>query len=230
MVLAVAVILSSIFRDSAAYVDRWVEQVSALNEHVPVSVVVAEGDSTDDTRVQLAQAISDADFDGMILHVDHGGPKFGSVIHPQRWAQIARVCNAVAARVSRMIGDDDAWVYVESDLVWPSETLTALLEGLDEHPAVAAMSLHPRDERFYDIWGHRGLDGVEFTPNPPYHSSLNGERWVEIDSAGSCFAMRGKWARVARFSDADCIRGIGRTLRSHGGSLWLDTEAVVRHP
>ena len=46
-------ILASIFRDSATYVDRYVEQVKALRELMPVRVVAVEGDSTDDTYDQL---------------------------------------------------------------------------------------------------------------------------------------------------------------------------------
>lgn len=226
-----SLVLSSIFRDATSYIPRWVEQVTALHEQRPLSVVVGEGDSTDGTRVELAQAISDAPFDGLILHVDHGGPKFGSVDNPQRWGQIARVCNTVAARVSGQIGDDDIWCYVESDLVWTWDDMIRVVDGAQDDIAVAPLSINGRSGAFYDIWGHRGADGECFTWDPPYHPSLDtDERYVEIASAGSCFAMRGKYAHVSRFSDADCIRGIGRTLRQHGAKLMLDTHSQVVHP
>jgi hypothetical protein len=222
-------ILSSIFRNATSYIPRWIEQVVALSDKQPLTVVVAEGDSTDQTGPMLRQEIAAAGLDGTVLTVNHGGPEFDPIDDPKRWYQIAHVCNTVMACVAGKIHDDDEFMYVESDLVWPVDMALTLLDDLEDYPAVAPMSMSGPTGQFYDIWGHV-KDGECFTWNPPYHPGLNGTRFTEIDSAGSCFVTSGRLARKIRFSSSDCIRGIGRDLRKHGASLWLDTSVETLHP
>ena len=222
------VVLSSIFRDSAEYVRRYFDQVNDLAWELSgkafSSLVIAEGDSTDDTYEAIREHLR---IDDVLLQVNHGGRKFGSVDHPERWANIAKVCNTVA----------DHWpegatvIYVESDLIWEPETMLRLLEDLDTVPAVAPMCM--KDGRFYDLWGHRGLDGERFTMGPPYHKDLEAtdDALVEIGSAGSCVVMRPEIARVARFGENDCMVGLGRSIRFEaGGHLYLDRTVAVHHP
>jgi hypothetical protein len=219
------IVLASIFRDSTSYLDRYFAQVEALREHLDVRLALCEGDSLDDTYRQLKRQASK---DDLVMWRDHGGPKFGSVDHVQRWAQIAWVCNELL-RAIRHSFPGLPLVYVESDLIWEPETPLTLLADLEHVPAVAPMSMH--QGRFYDLWGHRGLDGVRFRPHPPYHDDLaHAEGLVEISSAGSCVVMRPEVAAVAEFGDNDCIVGLGRSIRHNGGGLYLDPRVAVHHP
>lgn len=217
-----SVVIGSIFRDSTGYLDRYFAQVQALAEHVSIKLVVAEGDSTDGTFGALADALTT---DDTLLKVDHGGPKYGSVDHADRWWRIAKVCNAVMAAIPP--GMDV--IYVESDIIWDASTMLGLLNDLREVPAVAPMCF--QGERFYDVWGHRGLDGRRFDPWPPYHPALEAttDRLVPIASAGSCIVMRADVAGQVRFGINDCIIGLGRDLQQTGG-LYLDRELHVTHP
>lgn len=220
--------LTSIFRDSVEYVDRYFEQVAKLEAHLgeEVRLVLAEGDSTDDTYEAISEHLVDHANGDELLKVDHGGPKYGSVDNPDRWARIAMVCNRVMEAASAYLGPK---IYVESDLIWTPQTMEQLLEDLAVVPAVAPLSM--RHGSFYDIWGHRGLDGERFQSAPPYHPSINGAPLVEIGSAGSCVVMREEVARVARFGELDCIVGLGRDIRYNAkASLWLDTRVQVEHP
>lgn len=116
-------------------------------------------------------------------------------------------------------------------VVWNSHSLMrVLLDDLDVVPAVAPLSLwsDPPD-RYWDTWGHVGLDGAPFQHEPPYHPCTV-EHLPTIRSAGSCFAVRPGLARLVRFSPVDCIRGVGRSIRDGGGSLHLDPRVAVRHP
>jgi hypothetical protein len=108
--------------------------------------------------------------------------------------------------------------------------MVQLLEDLQVKDAVACMSMH--DGRFYDVWGHRGLDGYRFTTHPPYHVALERSQspLVEIMSAGSCVVMRPEVAKVARFGSVDGIVGLGRSIRMKGFTLWLDRRCQVTHP
>lgn len=187
-----------------------------------MQLVVAEGDSTDDTWKMLESSLED---DDLLLKKEHGGPKFGSVDHMDRWWRIALVCNAVMDAIPH---DGRPVIYVESDLIWTPDVMISLLADLATVSAVAPMSM--RDGRFYDIWGHRGLDGARFSPHPPYHRDLEGaEGLVPIGSAGSCVVMRGDVAARVRFGENDCIVGLGRDLQQNGG-LYLDPRVAVHHP
>lgn len=220
-------VVASIFRNAERYVDRYFEQIDRLRQEMPVRLVIAEGDSTDDTLTLLERKIGDKD---TLLKVDHGGPEFDSIDHPTRWAQIAYVCNAVLDQLA--MKDKDRLIYVESDLAWPVDTMLRLHADLDTVSAVAAMSIQASTGHFYDTWGHVGLDGEPFSHYPPFHPSianLNHGALTAIQSAGSCIAVRGEVVNAGvKFSEQDCIRGFCRTIRDHT-ALWLDTGAEVFH-
>lgn len=221
--------VGSIFRNSTGYHDRYFDQIAKLEAAIgePVRLVIAEGDSDDGSYPDLYQRTIDREWD-RLLKVDHGGRHFGSVDHPQRWAQVALVCNAVMVAAEPSL--DGPMIYVESDLIWEPATMIQLLEDLAVVPAAAPLSM--TGGRFYDIWGHRGMDGQPFNTIPPYHPSLDTDApLVQIGSAGSCVVMREEVARVARFGENDCIVGLGREIRHKAeASLWLDRRVSVEHP
>lgn len=220
-------VIASIFRNSESYLWRYFTQLEELRENQRFRLVLAEGDSTDDTLDLLEKQIGPKD---TLLKVDHGGPEFGSIDNEQRWGQIAYVCNTVLDNLD--LADDDKLIYVESDLAWSWTSMMRLAHHLDVIGAVAAMSYHANSGKFYDTWGHVGLDGVPFSREEPYHSSLANlkpGRLTAIQSAGSCIAVRGDIVnRGVRFSEKDCIRGFCRTIRDHT-ALYLDTGAEVFH-
>lgn len=220
------IVFASIFRDSEEYVDRYFDQINALRKQEKVRLVVAEGDSIDRTYDYIVGQLEN---DDTLLKVDHGGPVYGSYDIPERWAQIAYVCNEVLKHLD--LNDDDTLIYCESDLVWPWDTMTRLCADLEHVGAVAAMSIRPNTGQFYDVWGHVGLDGVPFQFDPPFHKDLahNKGRMIPIQSAGSCIAVRGEIVNAGvEFSHEDGIRGFCRTIRDHT-PLMLDPLAEVLH-
>jgi hypothetical protein len=222
------VVVGSIFRNSASYVGRYFQQVEALRRdldhdghHLRLSLV--EGDSTDSTYRDLSDGIHA--FPGsMLTKREHGQPEFGSVDRLDRWQALSWCCNGV---LETLFPSDDAVIYVESDLIWDSFTMGALLAHLRYHPAVSPMcfttSMH-----FYDTWGFV-KDGECFGPFPPYHKAI-GDTLTAIDSAGSCIVMRGEVARAVRFGPEDCVRGLGRSIYAHGYHLSVDPSLKVYHP
>jgi len=213
----------SIFRDSTGYIDRYIDQVGALEDVLgePVRLVLAEGDSADDTFDKLEMCTRAGD---ELFKIDHGGPRYGSVEKVERWRQISYVCNALMGHLR----PDGPVIYVESDLMWVPRTMVTLLEDLEDVPAVAPLSL--RGDVFYDTWGHRGIDGVRFRKREPYHADLiHLAPLVEIGSAGSCVAMRPDVAKLARWGDDDAMVGLGRSIRERF-TLWLDKRVKVHHP
>lgn len=222
------ILLASVFRNSSSYLARYVDQVKAFREAVSpdsLHVIAVEGDSTDDTYNLLDDA-SDID---TLLTCEHGGPTFPSTIHPLRWRQLSVACNTALCAAMRISQPDDIFIYVESDLVWEPDTFLKLMKDLDEVPAVAPMSM--MGMTFYDVWGHTYDGGTQFKRHVPHYEGwhVGVESLRQIDTAGSCFVTTADALRVIEFSAIDCIRGIGRSLYSHGLSLYVDPTVRVEH-
>lgn len=225
------VTLCSHFRNATAYLPRYFAQVGALQRCLDergdrLELVLAEGDSTDDTWAWI-YALSE-DFNVDVERVDHGGKDYGSVVHPERFANIAKVCNAIWQRLPV---DADAVVWMESDLIWRPATVLALLDHLAHVPAVAPCILLKREgwpeNAFYDTWAFR-KNGKRFGHYYPYNEWLS-EDMMRVDSAGSCLAMRGDVARAVTWPSEDVIVGLCRQVYELGGSVWLDPNLQVTH-
>jgi len=245
------VVLASMFRNSSRYLDRYGAQCAALRDALQergdtLRLIVAEGDSTDDTPVMLPKVLQEHHgLTATILKVDHGGPEYGSVNSPERWAQIALVCNVILEKFAKARPKPEAFIWVESDLIWDAPTMLALLGHLiatDPHPDgsvkpgvdVACPLCYAKSKEngiVYDIWGMR-KDGVWFNSSRPYHQALVGWQGglVELDSSGSCLVMRGEVAAQCRFAPEDAIVGWCRDMRAKGFRLWLDPALYVVHP
>jgi hypothetical protein len=225
------IVLASIMRNGCGYLDRYLAQVQALRSMLEARSdtlinVVAEGDSTDETWPRLQRAAAAQVGRMRALKLDHGGPEFGSIDNPTRWQNIARTWNRLFDRIQDI--DGDALIYVEADLVWKPETMVALLAHLDAgYDAVAPMSM--MGDWFYDTWGHRA-QGRNFRSSAPYHDGLVGlepGQLLQIESAGSCKALRWPIVQQCRFSEVDAM--IGHSLYQNGYSFWLDPSLAVRH-
>jgi hypothetical protein len=209
--------LCSIFRDSQSYLDRYFEQVNKLRCRVGLRLYLTEGDSHDGTDDELAHRVRTSD---TFMEVSHGGPRFGSVDNPQRWAQIASVVRPTLARA--LEDDPDIVIWVESDLVWDTEDMVRLIDAAKNGRSVAPMVFAEEGPRFYDTWGFR-QNGQRFYAHQPYFPAdpVTDEVYAKIDSCGSCFAT----------PDLDALGKWDGTWPFHaGGRLWLDTLARVRHP
>jgi|ERR1035437_104598 hypothetical protein len=206
----------SIFRNAASYVPRYFKQIEALRGEIDVRLVLAEGDSTDETRRLIHEVAEPRD---ITLTIEHGGFAFGSVDNPERWMNIAHVVSGV---IDAVIDPRDALIWVEGDLLWEPMTMLRLLEvGRPVAPMVYAGS----STRFYDTWGYR-KNGAMFSGSPPYipgEYEMNKSSLVKIDSCGSCFVLPPD--NFASFYEWD-----GMWPFTAGGDLWLDTDAPVRHP
>lgn len=223
------IVIASIFRDSESYIPRYfnqVQQLIALNTlHGDTTrLVIAEGDSADDTYAALSK--KSARLDVELLKIDHGGPRFGSIDNATRWHNISKVCNGVLERIR---DDDDVVVYVESDLLWFPESIRALISDTLHYDAVSPICIHLATGQFYDTWGFR-KDGICFAPQAPYHPNIR-DNYSVLDSAGSCIVMRGEVARACRFNPPELgIVGFGQDIHKHGFSLHLNKNHRVLHP
>jgi hypothetical protein len=225
----VRVAVISAFRDAAGQqVARWLGQVAGLAAARPgwsVRAVAVEGDSRDRTRDELVDGARARGLELELVTANHGGPRWGSVEDPRRMAALSLVLNAGmgAARI-----DDEAVLYVESDLLWDADTAVRLLELVSaEHPVVAPLVF--AGEHFYDVWGFR-KNGQRFSPLPPYHAELVPTGLTEVDSAGSCLAMLSVVARSVRVKDGNALVGWCAEARAIGYRIHATSDLSVRHP
>lgn len=218
--------IGSMWRDSAAYIDRSLDQFARLAKELDARgeecrFIWVENSSTDDTYKRLC----DFDADKTLMQAKDDCPYYGSVDSRARWQHLAWVANHVLGDVN---DGDDQFIYVESDLAWEPETMLRLLDHLVTVDAVSPLNVQ-RCGRYYDIWGSRGLDGRRFTFETPYHPSLRTEGLVEVQSMAGCTAMTGDVARLTRFSPDDCYVGWNRAMRLSGYRVWCDPSLQVVH-
>lgn len=216
------VALASIFQDSTSYLARYAAQVRRLRDDLlgcadTLRCIWVEGDSHDDTYAML-QANAPC-CNAQIETRNHGGPKYGSVDDINRWRQLAPVLNATLEHVQP---DDDAVIYVESDLIWTAATMLRLLSHLADYPAVGGLIYHSAGF-FYDTYAYR-RGGQRFGSD---YQPVDGSPF-RLDSIGSCIVMRGEVARVCRFGADTCL--IGESLKEHGYELWVDPTCRIVHP
>lgn len=232
------VTLVSFFRNATGYLPRFEAQADALASALErrgdrLTLVLGEGDSIDETRKHLSQWHIAGGLSITLMDVSHGGPPFGSVVHPLRFRQLAYVVNVLLGAVP---DNADRVIYVESDLIWDVSTMLELLDqsgraGVDIACPLILASDDPM--RFYDIWAYVAEDR-HFQPWPPYHPALadvmGHASVVPLQTAGSCLAMRGDVARQYRLTPDEAIRGFTRAATIDGCRLYLIPTAIVRHP
>jgi hypothetical protein len=221
--------LGSIFRNATGCAQRYADQIALLRHATPrhtIRPVLVEGDSEDCSWDML-----NALFPGCVTKREHGGPVFGSVDSAQRYRQFSYCYEGV---LERLTPDDDLFIYVEGDLIWTPETMLALMADLEKPNVDMVSPFCSFQNRHYDIWAVRALNGEHVGFFPPYHVSMlddavNGLH--ELSAAGSCVVMKGDVARGAHFLPEDlCIVGFCHEARKMGYRLWWDKTVSVHHP
>lgn len=227
------VVVCSAFRDSArTSLGRYMAQLDTLRDALAdrgdtLTVVWGEGDSRDGTRDQLDSALAQGRFAGELIDVTHGGRWHGSVVNSDRFRQLAQVSNAIWEAIP---DNADVVLFLESDLAWDTAGLLTLIDGTQQHAVTCGMVYHRiGGHRFYDTWAY-SAGGKTFGALAPYHPALTGDEWVELDSAGSCLAIRGDMAHRLLWSANDVVRGICAQVRANGGEIWLNTTVRIVHP
>lgn len=226
------VVICSAFRNSIAYIDRYFDQIDRLANLIArrgdwLSLVLGYGDSTDGTPAALFEAAA-MSIGARLIDVSHGGPAFGSVVHEQRFKQLAFIGNKIFANVP---DDADAICWLESDLIWEPEVIAELLNHLQWHACVAPCIMDsPPANTWYDTFVFR-KDGQQFVKPSPYHACmLTGDHMIEMDSVGSCVVMRADVAKQIAVPEEDVLIGVCRQIRDMGEKVFLDSSQKVFHP
>lgn len=226
--------IASAFRNSSSrnHLTRWLTQVAALQTRLNMDghrlrAIAVEGDSTDDTRAQLLAGAARHSIALTLLTCDLGTPHFPSTEDPVRLSGLSRVLNTA---MEATWPDDDAVLYVESDLIWYAGTILALVSVMacNEHIDILAPLVFA-GPNFYDVWGFR-KDGERFSPFPPYHACLVDAFCTPVDSVGSCLLMRGQVANHVRVTNDQALVGWCASAREKGYTIYVNPALRVDHP
>lgn len=231
-------VLSS-FRNATTYLDRYFKQVEGLAHALQargdlLNVVAVYGDSTDGTPEDLFERACFSGLGVLLLESNHGGPHYGSIVHPDRFRQLAQIGNVLLRAIPP---DSAAVILVESDLIWTVETMMELIDHFIHTPnaVFAPMVFHsdPAD-RFYDTFAFR-VWGEPFTNAAPYHPALVSRgpmpiALLEVESAGSCLVMPAYVAKRVTVPEKDVIVGTCKQIRDQGFRIYVDPRAIIRHP
>lgn len=195
-----------------------------------LSLLLGHGDSADGTGVALVDECAGR-FDANIIDVSHGGPHFGSIVHPERFRQLAFVYNSLWEKIPE---STDVVGLVESDLIWRADQLMLLIDKMEYDVVLSPLVLH-LDERFYDTYAFR-MDGINFKNEKPYHPNLiqpevSSRRYYLMDSVGSVVFMKYSLAKQLTWPEEDVVVGLCRQITQKSSSyISLDSFAKVYHP
>jgi hypothetical protein len=227
------IVVGSLFRDTLRpKIKFYFEQVRSFIRLVSrsdtVRVLAVEGDSKVDISYDIRALGARAQVATHVIKCNHGQPNFGSTENPIRLAALSKVANALFSNITET---DDVLIYVESDLIWDPRTFATLAtiayQRIDNFDIVAPLIF--AGKHFYDTWAFR-KNGERFGPFLPYHSELKLDRITEVDSVGSCLAMRSEVARSVRIKNDYALVGFCEEARNKGYRIGAHANLRVRHP
>jgi len=215
----------SAFRNSSAHVPAYLTRLNALDwPKENVRAIFVEGDSTDDTLLQLQMACV-ADRRLKQIKCDTGKPHYGSIVHPERFQTLARVFNAGLDAVD--LAWSDYVMFMPSDIVYQPDLLQRLTSWRKDLIAPFMWM----SGRFYDIWGFVDLQGRNFQPFTPDEVGRYGDQPFRMAMVGGVILMRYEIVMAGcRYSPADVDHGLCRDAFAHGFSCWADPTTHVEHP
>ena len=218
------VAVCSLFRNSTETLAYYRAVITAQERPgVRLAFSFVEGDSTDDTYEGLSAWAAD---DPRVTLVQHSiEPVLDYDDRVRKWAALANL-----ALEGGLATGADYILWCESDLVLPHD-LVAQLVASDVDVVAPAIFL---GGMFYDGWGFRGLDGVKFTGDAPYHSDYVSHGLVQLSSVGSCVLFKRELfdagVRFRGTYDEGLLVGVCRDAGLLGFRTFMDSRVSILHP
>lgn len=216
-------------RDSSPRLDAYIARVNALDyPSEQLRIVIAEGDSVDDTG-QRVQMWAREDPRVTMVHADTGKPRYGSVVHPERFEVLAHVFNAALAQV------DTAWsthvLFLPDDISFEPDLLHRLLAHNVAIVAPLVWGDWYGNAYFYDTWAFsRKNIGNFYNFSRAWANDNLPQGLIEMDTVGGTMLMRSLViAAGCRYTPQEVDRGLCKMASAYGFDIWCDTMTNVRH-
>lgn len=212
------------FRDCSAEVNHYIERVEAIEFGGMLRVVCVEGDSLDDTRQKLQMWANVAPWVSLV-RCDVNKPKYGSVVHPERFEILATVFNAGLDAVD--LAWSDYVLFLPCDIAYQPDLLARLLAANKD---VIAPFSWQYGTYFYDTWAFIDCSGRMFSNFPRSEITAFGDRPVEMTAVGGTMLIDADVLRVGvRYRKQDVDRGFCALAREHGFHVYADPTTHVVH-
>lgn len=193
-------------------------------------VVLCEGDSQDGTAIWLHQWASN-DRRVSVVHHHTGRPRYGSVVHPERFAILAAVFNTALEAVD--YGWTDYVLMLPADIRYEADLLRRLTRHALMNPKIRGIvaPLVFMDGVFYDIWAF-ARNGAQLPAFRREHT----DSWfptgdlAPMDTVGGTALLDADLLRAgARYTATDVDRGLCYQARTLGFGVWCDPATHVFH-
>ena len=221
------VAVCSLFRNSADTLDYFRAVIGAQErDGVRLAYSFVEGDSADDTYERLTDW---ADEDPRVtLAQRHVEPVADFDDRVRKWAALGNL-----ALDGALATEADYILWCESDLALPHDLLAQLLASSLAGADIVAPAIF-MGGLFYDSWGFRGMDGVKFTNEAPYHRDFLPHGRVQLSSVGSCVLFRREvFEAGVRFRGTyndGLLVGVCNDAALLGFRTFMDSRVAVLHP
>lgn len=220
------VTICSPFRDSAAGIAEYFARLVGLDYPSDnLRYVFVEGDSTDGTLRQL-QAWATASLHVTIVQCNTGKPRYGSIVHPERFKALAKVFNAALDAVD--LDWSDYVLFLPSDIHYAPDMLRRLVV----HGAyIMAPFSWTEGGRFYDTWGFT-RNGKEFDRFSQQSAAVAyGNQPIRMDTVGGTVLIRADVLKAGvRYTPEEVDRGFCKLAAAKGFLVWADPATHVYHP
>lgn len=231
----------SLFRDSQIWHGHSINQVGrffkqmVIGDLVPDYFFCVEGNSKDTTRKALEYYKDN--LDGItILNQEVSGSEVASIADQTRFRNLS-ACGNLALNTAKC-SDADLILWVESDIVLPENFVYEMVESFklakatygSSVLAVAPVAMQG-NEHFYDTLCFTELGGRKFSNHDLPYFQRYAERYMEMESIGTCAIMDADLLREHDIDFGDnCFMELCRKARSCNLRLFCDTEIGISHP
>lgn len=214
-------------RDSANKLAAYAARIDRLTVP-PVQIIVAEGDSVDET-VRALYEWRIADDRVKVVHCNTGLPRYGSVVNEERFSILSQVFNAALAKVD--VKDSTHVLFLPDDIDYDADLLERLLAHDVDMIAPLVWGDWFGTPYFYDTWAFRRMGSGNFYNFSQAWARQNlGNALIEMESVGGTVLMRSTVvAAGCRYRAHDVDRGLCAMARDYGFSVWCDPTTHVRH-
>jgi glycosyltransferase involved in cell wall biosynthesis len=217
----------SLFRNSAATLDYYRAVIAAQAcDGVRLAYSFVEGDSSDDTYDRLTTWA--AEDDRVTLTRRDVEPVEDFEDRVRKWAELGNL-----ALEGALATGADYVLWCESDLALPPDLLRQLIDAAAAGADIVAPAIF-LGGMFYDTRGFRGLDGVRFTNEAPYHPDFVAHGLMPLSSVGSCVLFRREifdaGVRFRGTYDDGLLVGICQDAAQLGFRTFMDSRLAVLHP
>lgn len=214
-------------RDSANKLAAYAARIDRLTVP-PVQIIVAEGDSVDET-VQALYEWRINDDRVKVAHCNTGLPRYGSVVNEERFSILSQVFNAALAKVD--VKDSTHVLFLPDDIDYDADLLERLLAHDVDMIAPLVWDDWYGTPYFYDTWAFRRMGSGNFYNFSQAWARQNlGNALIEMESVGGTVLMRSTVvAAGCRYRAHDVDRGLCAMARDYGFGVWCDPTTHVRH-